>query len=111
MIEMPGADVVERTCAFCGQPFTYPRAANRPPKYCSRVWDTAPRTCQARAKAHRLANRAAGLETPLATMREDSGQVLPAIEALRETLDAYAAGVRDVEAAALARTAEAEREM
>src|SRR4051812_20090262 len=115
MAETPGAAagaaLATRPCAYCGEPITYPRLAGRPPTYCARVWPDAPGTCQARAKARRLGNRAAGLDAPLETMREDSSQVLPQIEALRETLDSYAAGVRGVEEAALRRTAEAERDM
>lgn len=103
-------EVVMRDCAYCGEPFTYPKAAHRPPLYCSRVWPENPRTCQARARAKRQALRAAGMDQPLAAYQEAGDQVVPAIEALRETLTDHLDGVRGVESAALARAAEAERE-
>src|SRR5688500_5335368 len=85
-----GPDEGAREGGYCGRTFVYRRTANRPPAYCpDRTYDEAPRTCQARARAQRMANRAAGLQMPLQTQRQDVAEIQPAIESLIERLDQY----------------------
>ncbi|MGH3747723.1 MAG: hypothetical protein ACRDT8_10020, partial [Micromonosporaceae bacterium] len=108
----PNASAAEakRPCAHCGEEFSYQRSASRPPKYCSRTWPEPPHSCQARAKAQRIAAKAVGLDAPLAAYQQAGERVVPAIEALQHELTEHLSQVREVQTAALARIAEAERE-
>jgi chromosome segregation ATPase len=104
------ASLAQRRCAYCGEEFSYQRGANRPPKYCSRIWPEPPRSCQARAKAQRTATKTVGLDLPLATYQQAGEQVGHAIATLRENLDGHLAALREVEQAALSRIEQAERD-
>ena len=99
-----------RQCAYCGEEFSYQRSANRPPKYCSRIWPEPPRSCQARAKAQRAAAKTVGLDLPLAGYQQAGEQVIQTITALQESLDGHLAAVRGVEQAALSHIEQAERD-
>ncbi|MGH3655149.1 MAG: hypothetical protein ACRDUA_00680 [Micromonosporaceae bacterium] len=107
--ESPDTDATRR-CAYCGDEYSYQRSANRPPKYCTRVWPESPSSCQARAKAQRVAQKAVGLDGSVAAYRQAGEQVIPAISGLQETLAQLLEESRKVEAAALVRMADAERE-
>lgn len=109
-VEAASPALTQRRCAYCGEEFTYQRSASRPPKYCSRIWPEPPRSCQARARAQRTATKTVGLDLPLASYQQAGEQVTDAITALRNTLDGHLTALRDVEAAALGRIEQAERD-
>jgi hypothetical protein len=98
-----------RTCAWCKQEFSYPappKGSGRRPKYCPK-----PRKCQAEAKAHRAAERTAGMEAADAAYRAAGEPVVEAIKAVLDALGPHREAMSRVEADAIARAEEAEEEM
>lgn len=107
-------DTTARVCRYsqCGRPLPSVTRPGRKPEYCTdRTWPPEGKSCKEMAQAEQRAERATGLDVPLAAYQAAGERLAPALSEVRARLDAVLAAATDVDTAALARITEAETVM
>lgn len=110
-----GQDQTVRHCRYsrCRRPLPVVTRPGRKPEYCEdRRWEDG-KTCKQMGQAEQRAERAAGLDVPLAAYQAATERLTsaPALAELRDRIDQVLTSAADIDTAALVRVRDAEEAM